>query len=136
MVVDASIAIAWLHPLQRTSLSDAALKAIIQGAPAHAPSFWTLEVANVLLALKRRKKLQPEEMSEALMRVRKFNFRFDNDWISNAFTDISEIAATYGLSVYDATYLELAMRKNLPLSCKDGPLQTAATKAGVKLWSP
>jgi predicted nucleic acid-binding protein len=52
-----------------------------------------------------------------------------------AFSRLSELAAAYQLSVYDAAYLELAQRRTLMLGCKDGPLRTAAKHAGVSLWS-
>jgi predicted nucleic acid-binding protein len=44
------------------------------------------------------------------------------------------LAAANTLSVYDACYLELALRRKLPLGCKDGPLLAAAKRNGVKLW--
>jgi predicted nucleic acid-binding protein len=51
-----------------------------------------------------------------------------------AFADLSAVAAKHGLSVYDAAYLELALRRGVPLGCKDGPLLAAARKARVPLW--
>ena len=51
-----------------------------------------------------------------------------------AFSKLSELASTYRLSVYDATYLELAERRTLALACKDGPLKKAAKQYGVQLW--
>jgi predicted nucleic acid-binding protein len=54
---------------------------------------------------------------------------------SLAFSRLSDLASTHRVSVYDAAYLELAQRRQLPLGCKDGPLRQAATKAGVRLWA-
>jgi predicted nucleic acid-binding protein len=54
---------------------------------------------------------------------------------SLAFSRLSDLAAAHQLSVYDAAYLELAQRRNLVLGCKDGPLRTAARRAGVRLWT-
>jgi predicted nucleic acid-binding protein len=51
-----------------------------------------------------------------------------------AFSTLSELVSAYGLSVYDATYLELAQRRKLMLACKDGPLRRAAKRCGVRLW--
>jgi predicted nucleic acid-binding protein len=51
-----------------------------------------------------------------------------------ALTRLSELAAAHGLSVYDAAYLELALRRGLVLGCKDGPLRRAAKRSGVRLW--
>ena len=47
---------------------------------------------------------------------------------------LSELAATYQLSVYDAAYLELAQRRRLVLGCTDGPPRKAAKQTGVNLW--
>ncbi len=52
-----------------------------------------------------------------------------------AFSQLSELAAAHQLSVYDATYLELAARRGLALGCRDGPLRTAAKHVGVDLWA-
>lgn len=49
------------------------------------------------------------------------------------FTRVSELAVTHGLTVYDATYLELAQRERIPLATKDGALRDAAAKIGVVL---
>jgi predicted nucleic acid-binding protein len=46
----------------------------------------------------------------------------------------TDAMASHRLSVYDATYLELAQRPTLVLGCKDGPLRKAADRAGVGLW--
>jgi predicted nucleic acid-binding protein len=62
-------------------------------------------------------------------------FVADADTSILAFGTLSEIAAKYGLSVYDAAYLELAKRRGLPLACKDGPLLAAARKARVAIWT-
>jgi predicted nucleic acid-binding protein len=42
----------------------------------------------------------------------------------------------FGLSSYDATYLELAMRRSLPLAAKDGRLSDAARAAGLPFFEP
>jgi hypothetical protein len=52
-----------------------------------------------------------------------------------AFTRLSELATVHRLSVFDAAYLELAVRRRLTLGCKDGPLRAAAAHAGVRLWT-
>lgn len=53
----------------------------------------------------------------------------------NAFSRLSELATAHQLSVYDAAYLELTLRRRLVLGCKDGPLRAAARGAGVNLWA-
>jgi predicted nucleic acid-binding protein len=133
-VADASVAIAWVHPGQATEDTDRALDAIAEGAQLDVPAIWPLEVANALTVLTRRDKLTERECAQALGWLRALRVRVDPDTASNAFTALPELAKRYGLSVYDAAYLELAARKKLRLCCKDGPLRKAAAKHGVALW--
>jgi len=57
------------------------------------------------------------------------NLQIDRELIDLA--KLAELARCFGLSAYDATYLELAIRLHLPLACQDGPLRSALAKAGV-----
>ena len=133
-VVDASIAVAWVHPGQATSETDALLDAIADGATLEVPALWPLEVANALLVLVRRRKLTEDEREAGLGWLRGLPVRLDHDGAALAFSKLSELAVTHDLSVYDAAYLELAHRRKLPLGCKDGPMKRAAERAGVTLW--
>ena len=60
----------------------------------------------------------------------------DEETGNRAFADIVQLARSYQLSAYDAAYLELAIRRGLPLACLDAKLKTAAATAGVVLFSP
>ena len=133
-VADASVAVAWIHPAQATRATQAMLQSVADGAMVEIPALWSVEVANALLVLTRRRKLREEERRTALGWLQRLPVQVDHDMSSLAFTNLSEHAAEYALSVYDAVYLELARRRNLPLGCKDGPLRKAARKCGVKLW--
>lgn len=133
-VVDASVAVGWVHPAQATPETAAMLDAIAEGTTIEVPALWSLEVANALTVLARRRKLTEDERQVALGWLRGLPLRADHEMASLAFTRLSELASAHQLSVYDAAYLELAQRRNLTLACKDGPLQEAATRAGVRLW--
>jgi predicted nucleic acid-binding protein len=111
------------------------LDAIDAGAVLEVPALWSLEVANALTVLVRRRKLTQTDRDVGLRLLRALPFRVDHDAASLAFSKLSELAAAYDVSVYDAAYLELAERRTLPLACKDGPLRKAATKCGVSLWA-
>jgi predicted nucleic acid-binding protein len=134
-VADASVAIAWIHPAQATPQTAAMLDAIGDGATLDVPALWPLEVANALIVLVRRRKLTEDERQMGLGWLRGLRLRIDQEMSALAFSRLSELAATYQLSVYDAAYLELAARRRLVLGCKDGPLRTAARHAGVGLWA-
>jgi predicted nucleic acid-binding protein len=133
-VVDASVAIAWVHPAQATKQTAAMLDAIADGATVEVPALWPLEVANALIVLVRRRKLVEDERQVGLAWLRGLRVRVDHEMSALAFSRLSELAATHQLSVYDAAYLELAQRRKLRLGCTDGPLRTAAKRAGVGLW--
>jgi predicted nucleic acid-binding protein len=132
-VVDASVAIAWVHPAQATAKTDELLGAVEAGSLVEAPALWPLEVANALLVLVRRGKLQDSERTTALNWFTRLSVKLDYEMANLAFTEVSELAAEHGLSVYDTAYLELCLRKKLPFGCKDGPLREAAEKRGVKV---
>lgn len=133
-VADASVAIGWVHPAQATKQTAALLDALTEGAALEVPALWPLEVSNALTVLTRRRRITDDEKLTALGWLRGLPVRIDHAMASLAFSRLSELAATYQVSVYDATYLELAQRRQLRLGCKDGPLRDAAKRAGVELW--
>ena len=133
LVVDASVAIAWVHPGQATPATDALLAAVGQGTQIVVPSLWPVEMANVLLVLERRRKLRADERTLALAALRNLACSVDHEMSALALTDLSQLATELSLSVYDAAYLELAVRLNVPLACKDGPLREAARKRRVTM---
>ena len=133
-VADASVAIGWVHPAQATTHTAAMLDAIADGATLEVPALWPLEVANALIVLVRRRKISEDEGQTAIGWLRSLRLRIDHEAASLAMSHLSEFAATYRRSVYDAAYLELAQRRRLVLGCSDGPLRKAAKQAGVSLW--
>jgi predicted nucleic acid-binding protein len=133
-IADASVAIGWVHPAQATPQTVAMLDAIDNGTQVEVPALWTLEVANALTALVRRRKLTENERQSALGWLRALPIRLDHEAASLAFSRLAELAVSHQLSIYDAVYLELAMRRKLRLGCKDGPLRAAAERSGVALW--
>lgn len=135
VVVDASIAVAWVHPDQRTVTSEALLDALNRGIPAHAPSIWPLEVSNALLALSRRGKLSEKIRQAGLHRLSALRVLIDQDGVSLAWDRLSDLAVAHSLSVYDAAYVELALRRGFKLASKDEALRRAATLAGLTLWA-
>jgi predicted nucleic acid-binding protein len=110
------------------------LDALSEGATLEVPAVWPLEVANALTVLVRRRKLTRGERQAGLGWLRGLPRRVDHEAASLAFSQLAELALTHHLSVYDAVYLELARRRQLPLACKDSALRTAARRAGVTVW--
>ena len=92
MVVDASIAIAWVHPGQATPATDALLAAIGEGTKVVVPALWPVEMANVLLVLERRRKLRADERATALAALRDLSCSVDHEMSALAFTVLSRAA--------------------------------------------
>lgn len=132
-VIDASVGLAWVHPAQATEQSDNLLRQLKEGVTLIVPALWFLEMANALLVLERRKKLKASERHEALSVLRALKTKPDLEGVILAFGKVSELAEHHGLSIYDATYLELALREQIPLATHDVPVQKAAKECGVRL---
>lgn len=133
-VADASVAISWIHPAQANEATQAMLQSLRGGAVICVPALWPLEVANALLVLTRRGKLVEGERRAALGWIQRLPVMIDHEMSAMACGRLSDLACEYTLSVYDATYLELAQRLNLPLGCRDGALRVAAHACGVSVW--
>ncbi len=95
------------------------------------PSLWFLEIANTLLKLERTRRIPAGHRRKALAELAKLSPQVDDAPAVSAFTAVSDVAEKYGLSVYDAAFLELALRRGVPLASRDQPLVEAAKKAGV-----
>ncbi len=132
-VVDASIGVAWVHPAQATVESQRLLDAVYEGARVIAPALWPLETANALMVLTRRRKLREAERRVAVSALAGLSVEIDHEAAGLAFRELAGLASKHRLSVYDATYLELAARSELPLACGDGPLRHAAKRCRIKL---
>lgn len=102
------------------------------GRPCVIPVVWMFEVANTLLVLLRRWRISADEYARARHDLTELRPVVDDEGPHLAFGETLELADKHALSVYDAAYLELALRKSLPLASRDEALNKAAARAGVK----
>lgn len=133
-VADASVAIAWVHPAQATPETEAMLDRLAAGHSLVVPALWPLEVANALTVLRRRRKLTADEARTAIEIIRELPAVIDHEAAAIAFTRLVDLASEHELTVYDATYIELATRRQLPLASNDARMKQAAIRSGVDLW--
>jgi len=131
-VLDSSTALAWVLPSESSSESDALLDRVAD-AGAAVPGLWALETANTLLMAERRGRITVAERQEALSTLADLPIQVDPHTAGQAWTQTLTLAATHTLTVYDASYLELAIRLNLPLASLDQALRRAAGSCGVGL---
>jgi len=128
-VVDASITARWVLPDERDEHGDEILAALVDGF-GFAPDLWWFEVHNLLLMNERRKRVSSEKTAEALNLL--LNLPIDLDFQRDAERTFN-LARKHRLTFYDAAYLELAMRKAVPLATHDAALISAAEVEGVRL---
>ncbi len=131
-IADSSVAIAWVV-LSQSSLGTVQLLDEVKGGTSFVvPVLWMFEVANALLALRRRQRIQRDEYDQALLDLGDSRPLVDDEGPLRALDAISKLAQKHDLSVYDAVYLELALRRQLPLATRDSALNKAAKRAGVR----
>jgi predicted nucleic acid-binding protein len=97
------------------------------------PGLWRLEVANAFQSALPRKRISPEYRDKSLAELAQLPIAVDADTATYAWTATLSIAERFGLTIYDATYLELARRRNLPLATLDLELRAAAATLDVAL---
>ena len=133
-VVDASMAFSWIYPSQASVDADALLESVKGGTAVVVPPLWFLEVANGLLAAQRRGLVTASERTTALRQLSALIITVDDESVRTAFGRTSALAEEHGLSVYDAAYLELALRRELPIASRDKAILAAANRNGVEVF--
>ncbi len=128
-VVDASVSAAWFLPDEATTESEAALLATATH-DVWVPALWLLETANLLLGAQRRRRITADKRRELADAAGALRIKVDREAVSIA--DLGELASRHSLTAYDAAYLELAIRRGLPLATRDAALQAAMAGAGVR----
>ena len=129
-VVDASVSAAWFLPDEATPATEAALQATA-AFDVWVPALWLLEIGNMLLNAQRRKRITADKRRELALAAGSLRIKVDREPVS--ITTLDEIAGNHALTAYDAAYLELALRRNLPLATRDEALVRAMAKIGVAL---
>ena len=99
------------------------------------PDHWHLEVANTLLVGERRRRCTQADTVAWMSFLTELPIAVDDETRAHAFTDTTHLARSHNLSSYDAAYLELAMRRGLPLATLDDKLKAAAQAVGVALYA-
>jgi predicted nucleic acid-binding protein len=126
-ILDASVAMTWAFPDEADEAASAILIRLGTEA-AYVPAIWWFEVRNVLLINERRQRIREADTMAFLASVSGINIEIDR---SPDELGIVALCRRHRLSVYDAAYLELALRRNLPLATLDKRLAAAATLDGV-----
>lgn len=132
-VLDASITMAWCFPDEATARSDAVLDRLrVEGALV--PAIWPLEVTNSLLLGERRDRLSEADVASFVRLVQSLPIIIDAaNTLARIFGPVRALAKEQGLSSYDASYVDLALRESLGLATGDARMREAAIRLGVPL---
>jgi len=131
-VVDASVTMPWFFPDEATPFTEGLLDSL--GAQElWAPTLWVLECTNVLQSAQRRRRIEAHRRAEIAGELSELPVRLDP--ATPDFVSLDRLAATHGLSAYDAAYLELALRRSLVLVSLDARLLAAAQALGHPVLS-
>lgn len=130
IVIDASVALAWVFGDEQHDAAWTVVEHLLDDT-ALVPSHFHLEIANGLLVALRRGRLTADQARSAVVALGALPIEVDPDTPGHTFSDIWPLAARHGLTTYDAAYLELAVRRRLPLATMDEPLARAARDEAI-----
>jgi predicted nucleic acid-binding protein len=125
------VALSWCFEDDASGYAIRILEAL-RAAEAITPHLWTLEVANGLVTAERRGRLDAPKADRFSRMLLALPIALDPGSRSAGFREIRQLARVHRLSLYDATYLELAIRTALPLATNDSALRSAAAREGVE----
>ncbi|PYU19404.1 MAG: VapC toxin family PIN domain ribonuclease [Acidobacteria bacterium] len=132
-VVDCSVAMAWLFHDEATPKTAALLNRLATETVL-VPGWWFIEITNVLAMTERRGRITPTQSDAFIADLGKLGIERDDEAPDRAFTHLLALCRTHRLTSYDAVYLDLAVRRNLPLATLDGDLRKSARKLGIRLF--
>ena len=129
-VVDNSVVMSWCFKDESNQYADAVLDRLSE-ATAFVPSIWPLEVVNVLLAAERKKRLNEADSVRFITLLSQLPIMVEHERPEKIMKDLLALARANNLSSYDASYLDLSMRKGIPIATLDNRLIAAAKKSDV-----
>ncbi len=131
-VLDNSVSCGWFLDNQASDYTEAIARRM-EDDNAVVPPLWELELANVLRSTCLKQRLNAQAAQQALARIVSLPITIDRQPVPAS--EILALALRFGLSSYDAAYLELALRLQLPLATADDALRDAALASGVGVVS-
>lgn len=132
IVVDASCIGPFLLPDEAENLLPQVIDALESGS-AIVPAHWPAEVGSLALSARKRGRIDGDVLAETMTDLGTFDIEIDASSPIQLWSSVMAVAQQHGLSFYDAAYLEIAIRRNLPLLTGDKALARAGDAAGIKV---
>jgi predicted nucleic acid-binding protein len=133
LVIDGSVVVSWFLEDEQSDYGQEVRNQIPAADLVSVPAHWMLEVTNALLVAERRRRIASVSVNHAVGILRQMPIRTDTETDEQAGRQTLELARRHSLSIYDAAYLELALRLGAALGSLDEQLKAAAKDRGVKL---
>jgi len=131
-VLDVSATLAWCFENEATAASRSLLGTLAERVVV-VPELWHIELANAVLQAERRRRLTERESSDFLEMLQDLRIETDQECSGRAFGPLLALSRRHKLTSYDACYLDVAIRRRLPLATRDRELRAAARATGVPL---
>lgn len=132
-VVDASAALAWCFEDETTPWTEGLLERLRRRDRIIVPAHWPTEVSNGLLVALRRKRIKPGQPALLWEELQRLPIQVELALNASQTKTVLALAEKHGLTIYDAAYLELALRNQLSLGTLDDDLRKAAKAEGIVL---
>ncbi|MDA3938291.1 MAG: type II toxin-antitoxin system VapC family toxin [Spirochaetia bacterium] len=133
-IIDNSVVMAWCFKDEVSLYADAVLGKL-EFVKGYVPSIWPLEVGNVLLVAERKNRISEAGTARFIELLDQLPIVVEQESPDRMFKEVFALAREYRLSSYDASYLDLAMRKGLPIATLDKDLVKAAEKCKVPMFT-
>lgn len=132
LILDCSMAMAWCFADESTP-ETIGIQDRFAAEAAIVPAHWYLEVANVLATAEKRKRIAPDDASQFVQLLSVLDIQVDEEAPRRAFDHLLPLCRNHGLTSYDAAYLDLVLRRRLPLASLDDALRQAVTSLGMQV---
>jgi predicted nucleic acid-binding protein len=130
LIIDCSITMSWCFA-DEASEQTARIQDRLVAEAALVPGHWFLEVANVLAMAEKRRRISAVDATHFIQLLAKLDIQADEEAPARAFDHLLPLCRSHSLTSYDAAYLDLAVRRQLPLASLDDDLRRAAARLGV-----
>jgi len=125
--------LAWCFEDEANSWTDGLLERLRRGDRIVVPAHWPTEILNGLLVASRRKRIKADQPTLFWDELARLPIETEPSLTASQAKTVLALSETHGLTVYDAAYLELAHRRNLPLGTLDADLHKVAQVQGIVL---
>ncbi len=131
-VLDSSVALAWVLPDESNPTLDRLCDRLTDDI-ALVPPVWPLEIGNVLLVAVKRGRLTVKDRIRLVRELRALPVEIDGTSTERSLEETLALAQKYDLTTYDASYIELALRRDVSLATLDNRLRKACLSAKISL---